>query len=495
MMQITVSDPVKHSEGPMNAHVTYKVTTRTDLERFDSNLLCVHRRYSDFVWLQQQLADAFPGLIIPPLPEKHVIGRFNEPFLSQRQRSLESFLRRIASHEQLRDNQFVKAFLEADNLEETKERVARMSKKTDKSFWQWATAATNSISSKMGTPANINKPKSEEDGKFDELKQYVNALDPQIKAVHNHSHALVERNKEMAQALFDFGQAFTLLGQAEGDNLGDAMQQLGQCADKLSRITAVEADKEAQFFDEPIKDYVRLVKQVKAALEVRVQKLHEYESFVAAVEAKKQSRDRLSTARGNDPQMHSVKLNAAEEELTQAQKSVEKTKEEFDVITRRVFEELDRFKKEKLIDFKSIVLDYVQLQIEYNQEVERSWKEVLPALQALSATVESNSTPNFPNPAIGSAPENSQRRNTDDTDDLPDFRKASSILSSGGAGELKGDAKIGSEAKDLHEVADDTLEIDADNNDDKNNVIMGGQGNKSDDENYGDEEDQAANFI
>jgi len=45
---------------------------------------------------------------------------------------------------------------------------------------------------------------------------------------------------------------------------------------------------------------------------------------------------------------------------------------------------VDRFKREKLRDFKSIILDYVQLQIEYNQQVEKTWRDVLPTLQALN---------------------------------------------------------------------------------------------------------------
>ncbi len=37
----------------------------------------------------------------------------------------------------------------------------------------------------------------------------------------------------------------------------------------------------------------------------------------------------------------------------------------------------------QLVDFKNIILDYVQLQIEYNQQVEKSWREALPSLKVL----------------------------------------------------------------------------------------------------------------
>eukprot|EP00514_Thraustochytrium_sp_LLF1b_P004083 CAMPEP_0184516876 /NCGR_PEP_ID=MMETSP0198_2-20121128/5261_1 /TAXON_ID=1112570 /ORGANISM="Thraustochytrium sp., Strain LLF1b" /LENGTH=557 /DNA_ID=CAMNT_0026907223 /DNA_START=287 /DNA_END=1960 /DNA_ORIENTATION=- len=378
-MQVTVSDPIKHNEG-MQSYITYKVTTKTDLERFESSHFYVHRRYSDFVWLQDQLAHAYPGLIIPPLPEKHVVRRFSEVFLAQRQRSLEKFLNRVAAHEQLRDNNVVKAFLELEALEATKATIARENKKNEKSFWDWASEATSTLSHKMSSQAS-HRPPIQGDEEFEDIKRYVGALEPQIAAVHTHSKALVEKEKETAQALFDFGLAFTLLGQAETDALGDAMTQLGHSADKLSRITAQEADKEAQFFDEPVKDYVRLVRQVKQTLDVRIAKEAEYENLVVELESKLAARDKQRATTGPD---QASRLDAAEAEVRRVTKLVDDAKAEFELITQRVLTEMERFKREKLIDFKSIVLDYVQLQIEYNQQVEQSWRDVLPSLQALS---------------------------------------------------------------------------------------------------------------
>jgi hypothetical protein len=40
----------------------------------------VHRRFSDFEWLQKQLQDndEYRGLIIPPLPEKKYLGNLDQ---------------------------------------------------------------------------------------------------------------------------------------------------------------------------------------------------------------------------------------------------------------------------------------------------------------------------------------------------------------------------------------------------------------------------------
>jgi sorting nexin-1/2 len=34
----------------------------------------VIRRFSDFVWLHEQLAERNKGIVIPPLPEKSAVG-------------------------------------------------------------------------------------------------------------------------------------------------------------------------------------------------------------------------------------------------------------------------------------------------------------------------------------------------------------------------------------------------------------------------------------
>ncbi len=78
-----------------------------------------------------------------------MIGRFSEPFLSQRQRSLEKFLTRVASHNILRANSCLKIFLEKESLENIKETMVQSNKKQDQSFWQWATAASASIGTKV----------------------------------------------------------------------------------------------------------------------------------------------------------------------------------------------------------------------------------------------------------------------------------------------------------------------------------------------------------
>jgi sorting nexin-1/2 len=76
----------------------------------------VLRRYSDFLWLYEKLQMERAGAIVPPLPEKQPVGRFNPAFVEIRRRELERFLRRSAVHPELQGCSALDAFLTADDV-------------------------------------------------------------------------------------------------------------------------------------------------------------------------------------------------------------------------------------------------------------------------------------------------------------------------------------------------------------------------------------------
>ena len=138
ILSIAVSDPVKQGDG-LKAFISYKINTKTDLPEFDMSQFSVIRRYSDFVWLISQLTRDFKGYIIPPLPEKSVVGRFTPSFIETRRRALEHCLNRIANHSELRKRS-IKAFLEAKDdglLYKTAAKQEANSK--SKGFFGWLT--------------------------------------------------------------------------------------------------------------------------------------------------------------------------------------------------------------------------------------------------------------------------------------------------------------------------------------------------------------------
>lgn len=76
----------------------------------------VHRRYRDFLWLSNKLSNKYPGVIIPPVPEKHAIGRFQDEFIESRRIALERFIQKVALHPILQNDSDLGLFLESETF-------------------------------------------------------------------------------------------------------------------------------------------------------------------------------------------------------------------------------------------------------------------------------------------------------------------------------------------------------------------------------------------
>ena len=59
-----------------------------------------------------------------------------------------------------------------------------------------------------------------------------------------------------------------------------------------------------------------------------------------------------------------------------------RAKAEYEAVAARLDAEMARFQREKLADFKHVVIDFVKLQLEYSQKVHAAWAALLPQLDA-----------------------------------------------------------------------------------------------------------------
>ena len=60
-----------------------------------------HRRYTDFQALRKQICKQYPALheVLPPLPEKKVLGKFKASFLEKRREGLQLFLAAVVTQQ------------------------------------------------------------------------------------------------------------------------------------------------------------------------------------------------------------------------------------------------------------------------------------------------------------------------------------------------------------------------------------------------------------
>ncbi|CAF0792932.1 unnamed protein product [Adineta steineri] len=118
-LQIEVISPKIQGVGSKR-YVEYTVKTKTTLPVFNSTESTVQRRYSDFEWLHKELEQADTKIVVPSLPNKawqrqlpfrKDEGLFQEDFIEERRRGLETFINKIAAHPLAQNERSLHVFL------------------------------------------------------------------------------------------------------------------------------------------------------------------------------------------------------------------------------------------------------------------------------------------------------------------------------------------------------------------------------------------------
>lgn len=216
---VSVTDPEKVGEG-LNSHVTYKVVSSLELSPGNVTQSAVTRRYSDFLWVHEQLYALAPyhGFLVPPIPDKAVIGRFGEDFLEDRRRGLELFLRRVLAHPQLRHSEEVHIFLTGTDpvlhaaRQRTKKNVATAAGNGVMGFFK---EKAQDIAGVFNAPKQVEK--TPDDLACDKASEYATALEAQLNILHDQFDTLMKREKGVARSYVELGLACSAIGHAEGE--------------------------------------------------------------------------------------------------------------------------------------------------------------------------------------------------------------------------------------------------------------------------------------
>ena len=102
--KIVVGEPEIRG-GKLRSYHVYRVSSAAGTVEH------VFRRYSDFLWLRTVLVKSFPGIFIPPLPEKKVLGNKDNAFVESRRLDLQRWLQRVVVRQFLAEHESVNLFL------------------------------------------------------------------------------------------------------------------------------------------------------------------------------------------------------------------------------------------------------------------------------------------------------------------------------------------------------------------------------------------------
>ncbi|KAF7214658.1 sorting nexin-1-like, partial [Nothobranchius furzeri] len=378
-ISVSVTDPEKIGDG-MTAYMAYKVSTETLLPMFRNKTFTVRRRFSDFLGLYEKLSDKHgpSGLIVPPPPEKSILGMTkvkvgkedssSADFQERRRGALERYLQRVVNHPLLLQDPDVREFLEKDELP----RAVSTQALSGAGFLKMLNRATDAVS-KMTIKMN------ESDVWFEEKLQEVESADQQFRKLHTMAESLVVHRKELSLNTAGFAKSAAMLGSAEDNTaLSRALSQLAEVEDKIEQLHQDQAANDTFGFSELIADYIRLLGAVRGTFDQRMKAWQRWQDAQAMLQKKRETEAKLLWANKPD------KLQLAKEEITEWEAKVTQYERDFERVSATVRKEVLRFQKEKTKNFKRQIMVYLESLLQSQQQMIKYWEAFLPEAKAIA---------------------------------------------------------------------------------------------------------------
>ncbi|OJJ82080.1 sorting nexin 1 [Aspergillus glaucus CBS 516.65] len=362
--EIVVGDP--HKVGDLTgSHIVYQVRTQTTSKAYRQPEFAVSRRYRDFLWLYNSLHNNNPGVVVPPPPEKQAVGRFDTNFVESRRAALERMLNKIAAHPILQHDGDLKIFLESETFsidvknKENREPDLGQNKGMFSSFGINVGGGTKFV---------------EHDDWFHDRKIYLDALENQLKSLMKSIDTVVAQRKGLAEAAGDFSASLHALATVElSPALSTPLDGLSDLQLRIRELYERQAMQDVLTLGITIDEYIRLIGSVKTAFNQRQKSYHSWHTAESEMTKRRHTQEKL-LRQGKTQQ---DRLNQVNADVADAERKVHQAKLLFEDMGKLMRNELQRFEKEKVEDFKSGVETFLESAVEAQKELIELWETFL----------------------------------------------------------------------------------------------------------------------
>ncbi|KAJ6240261.1 sorting nexin [Anaeramoeba flamelloides] len=317
----------------------------------------VKRRYKDFIWIRNNLISDFPGVIVPTLPGKKIISKFESQFVEMRRTQLTLFLKRISEHPLLSLSRLFTMFLENDVDEIYKTKLNRKKIKLGiKRFHD------------EYLKYELDEKKQEElENKIDYWKNHGNCL----KNIYAHTQIIRDCKEQKSHALVNFGQTILKLQQTETDiqdihKLSEFLEMLHQIKDKMWE----EIKLDHLPFEEILYEYYKISIEILNAYKTRNQI---YNALQTAMKNQEKKTQQLGKAR----EKGSSNVNKLRRDYAKSRQLNESLKQQNKNVTAVLIDEMEKMKKQQQIQLKEGLLNFALAQKQVATFKVDKWKSIV----------------------------------------------------------------------------------------------------------------------
>ncbi|XP_013116514.1 sorting nexin-2 isoform X1 [Stomoxys calcitrans] len=383
-VEITISEPQKIGDG-MGSYLTYKVSTKTNIPKFQRTEFSTLRRFSDFLGIHSLLASKYIklGKIVPPAPSKNIFGttkvkispQQSEPgngsnveWVEQRRAALERYMNRTAQHPVLRvDLDFIN-FLESDQELPRAVNTAALSG-----------AAVVRLFNKVGETVNkITYKMDENDPWFDDKITEVENLDTNLQKLHSALKSLVTTRKELANLTGLVAKSAAMLSTCEEHTgLSRALSSLADVEEKIEILRSEQSNSDYYIMSEFVKDYLGLFVAIKSVFHERVKVFQNWQHAQMQLSKRRENRGRYELNNRTD------KLEQAHQEVEEWQVKVQRCQQQFEEISSEIKKEMERFELHRIKEFKANLVKYLEDQMAHQQQIITYWEAFVPCAREI----------------------------------------------------------------------------------------------------------------
>jgi len=353
---ITVGDP--HKVGDLtSSHIVYQVHTRTSSKGYKQPEFTIGRRYRDFLWLYTTLHNSNPGVVVPPPPEKQVVGRFDTNFVESRRAALERMCNKIAAPPILQHDQDLKIFLESEAFNvDVKHREHK----------EPGLGESKGMLATLGLGSSTASKFIEHDDWFHDRRVYLEALENQLKSLLKSIDTVVVQRKALAEAAGEFSSSLHALAMVElAPSLSGPLDGLSEIQVRIRELYERQAQQDVLTLGMTIDEYIRLIGSIKMAFMQREKIYHGWHTAEAELQKRRTTQDKIMRS-GRTQQ---DRLNQLQADVADGERRCHQARLTFEDMGRLMRAELERFEREKVEDFKNGVETFLEGAVEAQKEV------------------------------------------------------------------------------------------------------------------------------
>ncbi|KAI1355449.1 hypothetical protein F5Y01DRAFT_327165 [Xylaria sp. FL0043] len=397
ILECTVSEPHKESDGTKDAFVSYLITTTSTFPSFQKPTFTSRRRFTDFVFLSKTLSKDYPTCAVPPLPDKqrmeYVRGdRFGPDFTNRRAYSLQRFLSRITLHPVLRRAPILHTFLESPDWNATmRSRAGRTSVASDQ-------GAGGVFDNFADTFINAFTKVHKHDKRFIEVREKSDKLDEDLAQVEKVVARVVRRETDLETDLRDLTEQFQKLVTLEPGVESAVHGFAASIEDSAAGLRKLREHTDQNYLGS-LRDMQAYSLALKSLLKAREQKQLDHEQLTEYLNKATFDRDSLASGHGSSGALGGAggfirskiedvrgvdheasrrerqrKLEIRIDELTT---EVERAKKESEVFDEEVVKEVVDFERIKRVELKNQFGALADAHVDFYGDIIDVWEQYI----------------------------------------------------------------------------------------------------------------------